>query len=107
MRSFRRHDTLSLLWPTLFDNVAGIVTQLILQSATDRLRIAAEITIQGLKARGFFGNDVAHGGIILISGNRQQPEQQTIEHGKTGEDKTHHVVGAPLGVNPAVVVMTK
>src|SRR5579863_141085 len=104
---FGRQDALFLLWPTLIDHVTGIIAQLILQSATHRLRIGAEITIQCLKARGFVGDDVIHGGKILISGNREKPDQNPVEHGKNGESDTYHLIGTPIPVDPRTEKTTK
>jgi len=88
--------------PTLVDHVAGVITQFIAQPSLGRLRIAAQIAIQCPKVRGFLRHEVAHAGKILIGGDGEKPDEQTIKHGETGESEAHHVIGALLAMEPGM-----
>jgi hypothetical protein len=105
--TFRGHDAPLLLRPVSLDLVPRVLTQIALESAADWLRIAAQIAIQSAETRGFLGDEVAHCAEVLVGGHGDEADQDAVEHGITRKHETHHLVGAPVPVEPRVQKATQ
>src|SRR5215469_4871393 len=88
----RRDDALLLLRPGHVDDVPSVSSQVILQLASTRLRIAAEIAIKGGHAPGFTVDFLCGFREILPNCDHQQAQCDPVKHGDCAEVEAHNVI---------------
>ena len=99
-------DALLLLGPAWANQIASVIAQFLLQSRALRTLIAAEIAVQGRETRRLLGDQRTRVGVVLVGGDRKQPEQKSIEDEEIREGKLHHFISARLGIEPGAEEIT-